>query len=74
MIAGIAMIRKIFKRKRKAEKRARKAKKALYVFGLCCAFCAGASVASVLIYRNRKKLAVMALGKRNIKLRRLKKS
>ena len=71
------MIKKILKRlkrKKKVEKRVRKAKRTLYVLGLCCAFCTGAAVAAVLVYRNRNRLAVMTLGKRNIKRRRLKRA
>ena len=58
---------------RKKEKTEKKAKRALHLFGLCAAFCAGAACMGVLVFKNREKLAVMTVGKRNIRRRRLKK-
>ena len=67
------LIKKLLKKIKveKKEKKAKKAKKALYVFGLCCAFCAGAALTGFVVFRNREKLAVMTVGKRNIKRRKL---
>lgn len=61
--------------KKRAEKKAKKAvKRTKRMFVLVTlSFCAGAALTGYLAYQNRKKLAVMTLGKRNIRWSRLKK-
>ena len=61
--------------KKKAEKKAKKAAKRTKVtFTLMTlSFCAGAVLTGYLAYQNRQKLAVMTLGRRNIRWGRLKK-
>ena len=72
------LIKRLLKRKllnkTKVAKKTRKMKKILHILGLCCAFCAGATVAGVFVYKNRQKLAVMTVGKRNIRHRRFLKT
>ena len=61
--------------RKRAEKKAKKAvkrtKRTLALMTL--SFCAGAALTGYLAYHNREKLAVMTLGKRNIRWSRLKK-
>ena len=61
--------------KKRAEKKAKKAakrtKRTLALMTL--SFCAGAALTGYLAYQNRRKLAVMTLGKRNIRWSRLRK-
>ena len=61
--------------KKKAEKKAKKAvKRTKATFALMTlSFCAGAVLTGYLAYQNRQKLAVMTLGRRNVRLGRLKK-
>ena len=72
------LIKRLLKRKllnkTKVAKKTRKVKKILHILGLCCAFCAGAAVAGLFVYKNRQKLAVMTVGKRNIRHRRFLKT
>ena len=65
------LIRKLLKGKKKAEKKARKAKKTFFILSLCCAFCLGAGLTGLFVYRNRERLAVMTVGRRKIRPRRL---
>ena len=61
--------------KKRAEKKAKKAakrtKRTLALMTL--SFCAGVALTGYLAYQNRRKLAVMTLGKRNIRWSRLRK-
>ena len=61
--------------KKKAEKKAKKAiKRTKVTFALMTlSFCAGAALTGYLAYQNRQKLAVMTLGRRNVRWGRLKK-
>ena len=61
--------------RKKAEKKAKKAvKRTKVTFTLMTlSFCAGAVLTGYLAYHNRQKLAVMTLGRRNVRLGRLKK-
>ena len=61
--------------RKKAEKKAKKAvKRTKVTFTLMTlSFCAGAVLTGYLAYQNRQKLAVMTLGRRNIRWGRLKK-
>ena len=61
--------------RKKAEKKAKKAvKRTKVTFTLMTlSFCAGAVLTGYLAYQNRQKLAVMTLGRRNVRLGRLKK-
>lgn len=72
------LIKRLLKRKllnkTKVGKKTRKAKKILRVLGLCCAFCAGAAVTGLFVYKHREMLAVLTVGKRNIKRRRFRKT
>lgn len=69
------LIKRLLKRKllnkSKVGKKTKKAKRILHLLGLCCAFCAGVVVTSLFVFKNREKLAVMTVGKRNIRHRRL---
>ena len=66
-------IKKLFDLKRKKEKREKKAKKARHLLGLCCAFFLGAGLTSFFIFKNREKLAVMTLGRWNVRSGKLRK-
>lgn len=68
-IFGVGAVRK------KAEKKAKKAvKRTKVTFTLMTlSFCAGAVLTGYLAYQHRQKLAVMTLGRRNVRLGRLKK-
>lgn len=61
--------------KKKAEKKAKKAvKRTKATFALMTlSFCAGAVLTGYLAYQHRQKLAVMTLGRRNVRWGRLKK-
>ena len=67
------LIKRLLK-KTKSARKSRKTKRILHVIGLCCAFCAGMAVMGLFVYKNREKLAVMTVGRRNIKRRRLLKT
>lgn len=68
-IFGVGAVRK--KEEKKAKKAARRTKVTLALMTL--SFCAGAVLTGYLAYQNRQKLAVMTLGRRNIRWGRLKK-
>ena len=61
--------------RKKAEKKTKKAVKRTKVtlVLMTLSFCAGAVLTGYLAYQNRQKLAVMTLGRRNVRLGRLKK-
>ena len=58
-------------KKRAEKKAAKRTKRTLALMTL--SFCAGAALVGYLAYQNRRKLAVMTLGKRNIRWSRLRK-
>ena len=62
---------KLLKKWKNRKKEEKKAKRKLYVFGLCCAFLAGSGLTGYVLFKNREKLAVMTIGRRNIRRRRL---
>jgi hypothetical protein len=68
-IFGVGAVRK------KAEKKAKKAVKRtkVTVTLMTLSFIMGAALTGYLAYQNRQKLAVMTLGRRNVRLGRLKK-
>ena len=66
---GLGAVRK--KAEKKEKKAARRTKLTFALMTM--SFCVGAVLTGYLAYRNREKLAVMALGRRNIRWGRLKK-
>ena len=68
-VFGAGAVKK--KAEKKAKKAARRTKVTLALMTL--SFCAGAVLTGYLAYQNRQKLAVMTLGRRNVRLGRLKK-
>ena len=68
---AIKLVKKVLGGKKQADKAAKKAKKKLRMLSYCFAFCAGAALTGYICYQNREKLAVMTIGRRNIKPRKL---
>lgn len=55
----------------KVKRKVKRTKRTIALMTL--SFCAGVGLTAFLAYQNRQKLAVLTLGKRNIRWRRLKK-